>query len=110
MAAERVRHALCKAAVYVALRDAIGKAKLQCTVFPDGMTVRIDEHTAYEPDAAVQCGAKVDLESVMLETPVIVVEVLSPSTGSVDRSAKLVDYFRLESVRHFLPSMRSGAS
>ena len=32
----------------------------------------------------------------------IVVEVLSPSTRHIDLSAKLVDYFRLSSVAHYL--------
>jgi Uma2 family endonuclease len=31
-----------------------------------------------------------------------VVEVLSPSTRSLDTSAKLIDYFRLPSVQHYL--------
>ena len=32
----------------------------------------------------------------------IVVEVLSPSTATRDTGAKLADYFRLPSVRHYL--------
>ena len=102
MAPERARHALAKLSVAIALREAIKAANLPCTVFPDGMTVRIDTHTAYEPDASVQCGSKVDPDQVVLDAPLIVVEVLSPSTGSVDRSAKLVDYFTLPSVQHYL--------
>lgn len=34
--------------------------------------------------------------------PVIVVEVQSPSTGTRDSTTKLVDYFRMPSVRHYL--------
>ena len=102
MAPERARHALAKGQAYVALRTAVKAAGLPCTVFPDGMTVRVDQHTAYEPDAAVQCGAVVDPDQSVLDAPVIVVEVLSPSTGTVDRSAKLVDYFKVESIRHYL--------
>jgi Uma2 family endonuclease len=34
--------------------------------------------------------------------PVIVVEVLSPSTAHTDTSAKLIGYFKLPSVRHYL--------
>jgi Uma2 family endonuclease len=33
---------------------------------------------------------------------VIVVEVLSPSTGHIDASAKLAGYFRIPSVQHYL--------
>ena len=41
--------------------------------------------------------------------PVVIVEVLSPGTTSVDTGAKLADYFRLASVQHYLlvrPSRR----
>jgi Uma2 family endonuclease len=34
--------------------------------------------------------------------PVIVVEVLSPSTRRIDASAKLAGYFRVPSVAHYL--------
>lgn len=34
--------------------------------------------------------------------PVIVVEVLSPSSVHMDTSAKLIGYFKLPSVRHYL--------
>ena len=61
---------------------------------PDGMTVRIDDVTAYEPDALVYCGTKLPPSAVEVPNPVIVVEVLSPSTRHIDLSAKLADYFR----------------
>jgi len=34
--------------------------------------------------------------------PLIVVEVLSPTTARYDRAIKLTEYFRLQSVRHYL--------
>ena len=34
--------------------------------------------------------------------PVLVVEVLSPSTRHIDASAKLAGYFRVSSVQHYL--------
>ena len=66
------------------------------------MTVRIDEATAYEPDALVYCGSKLSPAAIEVPNPIIVVEVLSPSTRHIDLSAKLVDYFRLPSVAHYL--------
>jgi Uma2 family endonuclease len=38
----------------------------------------------------------------LVARPVLVVEVLSPSTRSVDLSVKLADYFRAPSVVHYL--------
>ena len=49
MAPERAGHARRKAEVWLALRDAIKAAGLTCEALPDGMTIKIDEHTAYEP-------------------------------------------------------------
>ena len=39
---------------------------------------------------------------VEVSDPVIVVEVISPSTHKVDTTQKLADYFRIPSVRHYL--------
>jgi Uma2 family endonuclease len=71
-------------------------------MLPDGMTVRVDEATAYEPDALVYCGAKVPSNSIEVPNPVIVVERLSPSTRRIDATAKLAGYFKLPGVAHYL--------
>jgi Uma2 family endonuclease len=102
MAPERAGHARRKAAVWLALRDCIKAARLSCEALPDGMTVKIDEHTAYEPDTIVHCGEALPDDTVIVPAPVIVVEVLSPSTATRDTGAKLADYFRLPSLRHYL--------
>jgi len=69
---------------------------------PDGMTVKIDEHTAYEPDAVIHGEEALPDDAVLVPEPVIVVEVLSPSTATRDTGAKLADYFRLPSLHHYL--------
>jgi Uma2 family endonuclease len=102
MAPERLAHAEVKALVWLALRTAITAAGLRCEALPDGVSVEIDEHTTYEPDALVRCGERLPGDTVKLSDPVIVVEVLSPSTRARDAGAKLEDYFRLASVRHYL--------
>jgi Uma2 family endonuclease len=50
----------------------------------------------------VRCGAPLPDDAVKVTDPIIVVEVLSPSTRARDAGAKLEDYFRLPSVRHYL--------
>jgi Uma2 family endonuclease len=50
MAPERAVHARRTARIWRALTDAVDGAGLPCEALPDGMTVKIDEHTAYEPD------------------------------------------------------------
>lgn len=102
MSPERTRHAEAKAACYGALSAAIRAAGVACRVMPDGMTVRIARDRAYEPDALVYCGPRLPGNAVEVPAPVIVVEVLSPSTGARDVSAKLDGYFRVPSVAHYL--------
>src|SRR6266567_4141646 len=60
------------------------------------------DDTDYEPDAVVNCGERPDPEGFVAPQPVIVVEVLSPSSRSTDAGAKLADYFRVPSVQHYL--------
>jgi Uma2 family endonuclease len=102
MAPERAAHALVKLAAARALEDAVAAAGLPCQVFPDGMAVRIDEGTVYEPDASLRCGPKLPEDDIELADPMIVVEVLSPASRAQDSGAKLEAYFRLPSVRHSL--------
>jgi len=71
-------------------------------MFPNGMTVRIAARTAFEPDALVVCPSPTDLNTMEIPNPVIVVEVLSPSTAADDHGVKLDGYFSLGSVNHYL--------
>ena len=102
MAPERAGHARAKGRMYRALGDAIARAGLDCEAFPDGMTVRIDESTVYEPDAMMRRGPQLPAEAVEVADPMIVVEVVARSSRSTDSGAKLGDYFTLPSVRHYL--------
>ncbi len=102
MAPERSGHALTKLAIHTALIDGIRRSGLPCTVYPDGMTVRVGKDAAHEPDALVRCGPKLPADAIEVPDPVIVVEVLSPSTRRIDAVRKLAGYFSLESVHHYL--------
>ena len=102
MSPERVRHAEVKASAYLSLRAAIRRSGLPCRAMPDGMTVRIDDHTAFEPDALVYCGERAAPTAIEITNPAIVVEVVSPGTRSVDQGAKLRGYFRVPSIVHYL--------
>lgn len=102
MSPERARHAEVKGAVFMALRSACSRSGGSCRALPDGMTVRIDDRTAYEPDALVYCGPRLPGDAVEVSEPVIVVEVLSPSTAYRDVGVKLAGYFRRPSICHYL--------
>ena len=102
MAPERAIHGRLKGRVYRALDQAIQAAGLDCEAFPDGMAVRVDANTVYEPDALVRCGSPLSDDVVEISDPIIVVEVVSPSSRKRDTGGKLEGYFRLPSVRHYL--------
>jgi Uma2 family endonuclease len=102
MAPERASQATAKGNVFIALRNAIGARSLTCQAFPDGMSVRINDRTVYEPDALVRCGPQLSGDAIEANDPIIVVEVVSPSSRGVDRGVKLAGYFLLPSLRHYL--------
>ena len=102
MAPERARHVIVKLNIARALQDAVRRAGLPCIVFTGGMSVVINSDTTYEPDASAQCGASVNLDATIIERPMIVVEVTSPSSAADDTGGKLADYFTLASVQHVL--------
>jgi Uma2 family endonuclease len=93
---------MIKARVWRALETAIKSAGVTCQAAPDGMTVEIDDDTDYEPDALVNCGPPMADNATAAPNPVVVVEVLSPSTERVDTGGKLADYFRVSSIQHYL--------
>jgi Uma2 family endonuclease len=102
MSPERVAHHRSKLRVATALEHALGATKLPCEVFTDGLAIRIDARTTYEPDASVVCGPRQSDEAIVVSDPVIVVEVLSPTTAAIDHGRKLSGYFSLASVPHYL--------
>lgn len=110
MSPERVAYNRAKTRALKALERALAASAVDGEVFIDGLTVPIDVHTAYEPDVLVRLGLPLSENSLTVTDPVIVVEVLSPSTAHTDTSAKLVGYFKLPSVHHYLvidPDMRT---
>ena len=102
MSPEQLQHTRLKASVYLALHRAIADAGIEAEAFTDGVTIPIDPHTAYEPDASVRLGPPLPGCDMKVPDPVIVVEVISPSSAHSDTSAKLIGYFKLTSVQHYL--------
>lgn len=110
MAPERAAHLLTKAQAWRGLRDAVERAGLACTVFPDGATVRVSPRTAFEPQALVTCET-VPPDTTEIPNPVVVVEVLSEGTAARDHGVKLEGYFSRPSVAHYLivdPALRAA--
>jgi Uma2 family endonuclease len=102
VASESGGHNLVKLAMAMALRDAAAAAGFAGTVFTDGMTVRITEYQGREPDAAVACTPVADKSSKIIPDPLIVCEVVSPSSEQTDTTTKLMEYFSVPTIEHYL--------
>ena len=102
MAPERVGHIATKGRVYRVLDQAVRAGDLPCHVMPDGVAVHVSDRKWYQPDALVYCGPLASDQAMKIDNPIIIVEVISPSTGHIDEGAKLIGYFSLPSVQHYL--------
>ena len=72
-----------------------------CEAFGSDAAVVLDETRVAFPDVSVSCGGADGPETGMdVARPVVVVEVLSPSTAAYDLGAKAEAYRRLPSLRH----------
>jgi len=110
MSPEQVQHNRLKKRIVYALEREIDRIGIEAEAFTDGVTIPIDTHTAYEPDASVRLGPPLPGPDMKVPDPVIVVEVISPTSAHSDTSAKLIGYFKLPSVQHYLvidPDTRS---
>ena len=102
MAPERAAQNRRKRSAQRALERAVVKAGLtSCEVFAAGMTVPV-EGSDFEPDVVLHCGPRLPDETTKVSDPLVLIEVLSPDSGTRDRATKLRAYFKLPSVQHYL--------
>ena len=102
MVPERADHARLKAQCCLALRNALRAKNLPCEALVQGLTVRGPGARRFKPDVVVTCGERLPGDAQIVESPVILAEVLSPSTQNDDTGIKLESYFTLPSVQHYL--------
>lgn len=102
MAPERADHVRIKQQAWVALREALRQKDVRCEALIDGLAVPGPGLRRFRPDVVVSCGERLDGDSQTVDQPVILVEVLSPSTEDVDTGIKLESYLALPSVQHYL--------
>lgn len=78
-----------------------------CTAFQSDMRVRVlATSRATYPDASMVCGPleldPADKSGTTIVNPMLLVEVLSPSTEEVDRGSKWRDYQRIPSLQEYV--------
>lgn len=73
-----------------------------CSAYMSDVKVRIEAADAfYYPDVVVSC-EPANPRDLFLKAPVLVVEVLSPSTENIDRREKLLNYQKLPSLKEYV--------
>ena len=88
-------------ALYRLFYAAIREANLPLFVGTQGMAVKAGPHTAFEPDVVV-FSSRMAKSDIVVPEPLIVAEVLSPSTARKDLTVKLAGYFSVPSIEHYL--------
>ncbi len=76
-----------------------------CEVYQSDMRVQVADTGLFAyPDVVVACAPieLADTSADMLLSPVVIVEVLLPSTEAFDRGEKFMRYQRMPSLQHFL--------
>jgi Uma2 family endonuclease len=102
MTRDSIGHNRTKAFAWRSLEDALRAARLPCIALIDGVGVSISDKTLRIPDVLVHCGPEFRPDELIADNPVVVLEVLSPSSERDDTGAKLFDYFSVASIHHYL--------
>lgn len=103
MAGASRAHNLVSGNVFGALQRKL--AESPCEVYSSDMRVQAASASRYSyPDVAVVCGKPefLDAKEDTLLNPLVLVEVLSPSTESKDRGEKFLRYRRIEALSDYL--------
>ncbi|WP_066378600.1 MULTISPECIES: Uma2 family endonuclease [unclassified Anabaena] len=97
-------HNLIAGNIYSRLRSHLRGSS--CSVFMADMKIKINlasegKNLFYYPDVTVTCDRE-DKDRFYLNYPCLIIEVLSPSTETIDRREKLVNYRNLESLQEYV--------
>jgi Uma2 family endonuclease len=101
MAGAEESHIQSAGNIYLALRQHLRGAP--CRVFNADMKLRVEAADCFfYPDVLVTCSAADTQDTLVKREPVLVVEVLSPSTAAFDRGDKFTAYRLLPALREYL--------
>ncbi|HEX5163849.1 MAG TPA: Uma2 family endonuclease [Thermomicrobiales bacterium] len=85
--------------IYAAIRPEARRNR--CRIFPGDVKAQVDAERIYYPDLIVACDPD-DRDPLITRNPCLVVEILSPSTQSIDRREKASTYRTIASLRSYL--------
>jgi Uma2 family endonuclease len=81
-----------------------GPLRGKCQVFQSGMKLKVEharESDGYYPDIMVSCDLS-DRDRMFRKAPLLLVEVLSPSTERLDRGEKKLNYLQIPSLQEYV--------
>ncbi|MBT9293025.1 Uma2 family endonuclease [Prosthecodimorpha staleyi] len=99
MTGARIRHDRIVRRVLRLLEDRTAGGP--CEPFSSDIGIHTPRGDLRRPDVTVDCGPR-DPDDTVARRPVVVVEVLSPSTKHYDLLVKIIDYKAIPSLRHIL--------
>jgi Uma2 family endonuclease len=101
MAGAEDRHVTVAGNFYIALREHLRGTP--CRTFMSDMKLQVTAANSYfYPDVMVTCNGADAASPLSKAEPVLLVEVLSPSTAAYDRGEKFVHYRRIASLQEYV--------
>jgi Uma2 family endonuclease len=101
MAGASKSHNLIKGNLIAGLRPNVRQRG--CRLFDENVRLEVREKVYYTyPDVVVSCDPTDHRAPYLVRHPVLIVDVLSPSTAEYDRTTKFENYQKIPSLRHYL--------
>ena len=104
MTGASIRHNVIAGNIFAELRAHLKGTP--CRALIEGVKLHLrKEHSYYYPDVMVTCEDRLqalDNQQQIVEAPIVVIEILSPSTEAIDRREKLRAYRTLPSLKEYL--------
>jgi Uma2 family endonuclease len=99
---EMWRHARAKYRLTQIIEAAIERANIPFEIGLDGLGVRVGPRSSYQPEAVIFPKGLIGESDRYAPQPIIVIEVLSPSTRSKDLTIKAAGYAQVPTIEHYL--------
>lgn len=97
------RHNRIAGGIHAAFRDHLRGGPCEAYISDVAVKLRMSrDDYAYYPDVMVVCGREKTEEERFFTDPKLIVEVLSPSTASVDRHEKRIAYRRIAALEEYV--------
>ena len=100
MSGGSANHAAISGNIYAILKNALRGGP--CRAYNSDIKVRVSKQCYFHPDVTVSCDSRDRGTTSVLQSPRLVVEVLSPSTEARDRGRKLQCYLACPSIEEYL--------